>query len=244
VLRRALGKGSARPWRKLRTGSTFGKRHSDDRRAEEGPEHDDHLSGYVRPDGGAGDLVSEAAAQKDNEKRITMIYIGKSKLPVQEPISPGGGYALSSTEVDVHGKTEQDMGRTRLSSGDFKQAGGILGKLTFEDSSPQQPGAAVSQDQNRRSSQDRDGDPGIWLLKVLSRNEASQGTDCVVMTEKKEEDDSEGKRSEEMEILESAEKKGRFWSGKPKARRVSQGGESDMEDDGVSLVSAVLTSGC
>ena len=104
--------------------------------------------------------------------------------------------------------------KARPSSDEYKQEGGILGRLNFE---------SLSQ----RPAQE-DGDQLHPWLGAASQDERAAERDSVIAVDKEE---AEAPRtSEEVEVLESAEKKSKFWRGKGRIRRMSKA-RSEIEDD-------------
>lgn len=163
-----------------------------------------------------------------------MIYIGAPKTALTSPTSTLGRAGPSSPLIGTGfidapdtGKTgvkeeeeeeeeEEERRRKRLSMGKFKQEGGILGRLGFEEtdtSNARLAGEEVEVIQVQPADQDVPASAVEQYETLLPAPE-----------------EPEGRASEEMELLGSADRKSRFWQGKGRARRSSKAA-SDFEDD-------------
>lgn len=163
-----------------------------------------------------------------------MIYIGAGPPPPPETTSPNfvkgdqlsplSGKAYSRGDDDYGDETEQER-RKRLSSGKFKQDGGVLGRLGFEAGSSEAKGKVQPQAVQPigvESQEARQSDPDFLLTDPASAIQTDSTRTPAV--------EAEGRRSEELEILDSAEKKNKFWKPKARARRLSKA-RSDYEGD-------------
>lgn len=135
------------------------------------------------------------------------------------PSSPRDGLGRSGVEYRegmMDGEEEDELAkRKRLSSGKFKQDGGILGRLGFEgsDGVPVHPGSV---DEEEGPSSDLAEPAEIAAERYEALDPAP------------EEPDAPGGSG--IEFLESAEKKNKFWIGRRRTRKASKSA-SDFEDD-------------
>ena len=109
-----------------------------------------------------------------------------------------------------------------VTSGEFKQEGGIIGRLAFE---------SVFAPKSREASWLDASSSGGGHVVVEDKDEVK---DEGVMVDRDEgvgalEENGIGRSSEEVEVLES-EKKQRFWKGKGRTRTASKA-DSDVEND-------------
>lgn len=138
---------------------------------------------------------------------------------------------ISHVASSLHSSPRSEISprKNRIPSGDFGQDGGILGRLGFE--------AETAQDKDQ-----------LWIDTTPRRPSVSVRKEVVegaVFVDKEEgsalhtEENGVGKMEEEVEVLESAEKKQKFWKGR--IRRASKAA-SDSEDEQVSTSRVSLLS--
>ena len=161
-----------------------------------------------------------------------MIYVGPTRVPPTLPTSASGMAGPSSPltrvgfgdpgidvgdDYGLKGDGDAELNKKRLSSGQFRQDGGILGRLGFETNDVSELPV------------ERDGS------EEPPRQDAAISQEPLAAAEKYEilataPEEPEGRVSEEMELFESAEKKNKFWIGRRRSRRMSKA-TSDVEDD-------------
>ena len=198
-----------------------------------------HRTGGVNRDG--------QEMKANGKKRDTMLFLGAGPQPVLSGhaprassyhASPPSSWGRSYTSViAVNHEPEEPSGRrpagrgrrgSGVHSGEFTQEGGILGKLGFEDL-------------RLRTAQSRE---NSWievspLRDMVGRDRRMSRDEGTVHVPQPDngtnlpEDEVPVRKSEEMEVLESAEKKQKFWKG-PRLRRLSKA-SSDVDDEQVRM---------
>ncbi|WWD19043.1 hypothetical protein CI109_103501 [Kwoniella shandongensis] len=177
-------------------------------------------------------------------KRTTMFFSG-DPVP-SSPLSQSFSFpSLNRPRSEDEGREEEDANvsggrRRKVSSGEFKKEGGILGKLTFEN-----PGLAIEippvtdglergvgggEADIEGSHPHIDGHPhreegnAIAMARplVVEASTTSQQSQPTLNPESTQEE-------ELVEVLESAEKKNKFWKGMGRARRHSRSTSDQVE---------------
>ncbi|KAK8854809.1 hypothetical protein IAR55_003548 [Kwoniella newhampshirensis] len=183
--------------------------------------------------------VSAPSTPAPDGKRTTMYFAGEA-VP-SSPLSQS--FSVSSNmddRDDAHINTDDggkrgvpSSGRTRkqsISSGEFTREGGILGRLTFEDD-----------DRLTDSRRDAEPEPDEEHVMAVTGGKSYNSTIIIDKEDLRSEKPLElsgssvksgGAQEEEfMEVLESAEKKNKFWKGKGRARRLSKSASDHADID-------------
>lgn len=211
----------------------------------------DALSGPSYASQVASSSPKQGAVRDDEDstprgKTEAMTFADESGM--SSPTSRGSGMSASLEqpwdveELDASGGARR---KSKINSGEFKKEGGILGKLGFEreygpvaaplasTQGPQPPAAPTEmKDEGYRdlllpADQEENDDSAVFETDVsIDHNEQEDWATPLDSSQAGMADAEE----EEVEVLESAEKKNRFWKGKRRMRRSSRAA-SDAEDD-------------
>lgn len=206
-----------------------------------------------------------AVATRGGGKRDTMVFLGhqagsgsglSASTPAPRSLSFAGsptstwgrsdGAIVSGSEaLDTTPKKERGKRRgSRVSSGEFEQEGGILGKLGFEGRVKSRenswidvrvsPGVSPNLPKT-----EKEGTPNVFETPFKQAIAPKSDGDSVPQGGVEDEgagyndgDLNKARPSDEIEVLESAEKKQKFWKG-IRGRRASRAA-SDIEDEEVS----------
>ena len=168
--------------------------------------------------------------EQESKKRDTMVFLGRSENH-STPSSPSSTWGRGQVPPFAPGRhvddrrhgpaetaTAKEERAVKVSSGEFRQEGGILGRLGFEDDSVPKSRESLWIDTTPRR-------PSVDQAPTMYLQEPAHVTEPLTSEAAPEE--RSNRTSEEVEILESVEKKQKFWK---RPRRLSKA-FSDAEDE-------------